>query len=861
MSIRDDFFAAQAKASLWDVAVSIKRGNPLPLDANAVYNAYGEATVNGDAVSYTAGSLLEYAKTNPVAYPGQICAVVGVDATTIYYLDQNLDIQPVGIIPTGDNKTIEVTAQGAISLFGAATAPNGTLPMIDAETGKLVWRTLEDIGAGDGNDNTTYEFDFADQKIIVTPKFNGQPIMEGEGEEQTQVKYELDLSDFITSGELTTAIANFATTSYVDGEVEKLEKAISEIDFVDEDELATALEPYAKTADVNAELAKKAALDDFNTLKGRVDAFFEGTGVENVIDTLEDLINYINTHDDADISGILASIQALENKVDTGDKTVSAYVTAAIDALSIGDYAKAEDLTKLAARVKALEDVDNFTQAEFDTFNTANSTAIEEAKNAAIDDAATKYAPKTTVYTKGEIDELLEGIQGGASESAASVNTKLENYKKVVNAEVWGDEAGAGDAQGNSRIDLLEAAVDALEAVGAQANVIEEVKGAADNRLSVSTVGKVVTIDDANLRTDIAAAKKAGDDAQSAANTNAQAITNHDGRISALETAKTTQGEQIAALLAADETLGGKILALETTVNNETSGVAANYAATVKNAADIATLLAQDKTHGDDIAALKTTTAGHGTDIQNINAALENVYTKNDVYTKTEVNTTVAGINESLAKKLEAEALAPYAKTEDIAKVYATIEALNAVSGDLAKEIARADAAEKVNAKAIADEIARATGVEADHEARIAEVETFFAAVEEPDEVINTLAEIVSYIESDKTGAAELTGKVNQNTTDIANLTTRVAANEKAVGETLPAAIAQALVDAKKYADDQDAVTLAAAKKYTDDTMVKADGTSIENVDGTFSVKAVSTDKLVQGSEEFILFGGHAVQA
>ena len=156
MSIRDDFFAAQAKASLWDVAVSIKRGNPLPLDANAVYASYGELLkteiIDGKEVkTYTAGSLLEYAKTNPVAYPGQICAVVGTDATTIYYLDQNLEIQPVGIIPTGDDKTIEVTANGAISLLGAAGAANGTLPMIDAETGKLVWKTLEDIGAGDGS--------------------------------------------------------------------------------------------------------------------------------------------------------------------------------------------------------------------------------------------------------------------------------------------------------------------------------------------------------------------------------------------------------------------------------------------------------------------------------------------------------------------------------------------------------------------------------------------------------------------------------------------------------------------------------------------------------------------------------------
>jgi hypothetical protein len=40
--------------------------------------------------------------------------------------------------------------------------------------------------------------------------------------------------------------------------------------------------------------------------------------------------------------------------------------------------------------------------------------------------------------------------------------------------------------------------------------------------------------------------------------------------------------------------------------------------------------------------------------------------------------------------------------------------------------------------------------------------------------------------------------------------------------------------------------------------MVKADEVSIKNTNGTFSVKAVSTDLLVQGSYELILNGGNA---
>lgn len=99
MSIRDDFFAAKAKGSLWDVAVSIKRGNPLPLDADSIFESY---------------AALEAYAADVLAYPGQVVAVVNADSTGIYYLDQNLAIQPVGVIPTGD-KAIDVTEDGKIS--------------------------------------------------------------------------------------------------------------------------------------------------------------------------------------------------------------------------------------------------------------------------------------------------------------------------------------------------------------------------------------------------------------------------------------------------------------------------------------------------------------------------------------------------------------------------------------------------------------------------------------------------------------------------------------------------------------------------------------------------------------------------
>lgn len=79
-----------------------------------------------------------------------------------------------------------------------------------------------------------------------------------------------------------------------------------------------------------------------------------GENAQESLDTLAEIAAWIQAHP-GDASAMNAAITALQNKVDTGDQTVTAYVTAAINALKIGDYAKAADLTALAERVVALE--------------------------------------------------------------------------------------------------------------------------------------------------------------------------------------------------------------------------------------------------------------------------------------------------------------------------------------------------------------------------------------------------------------------------------------------------------------------------------------------------------------------------
>ena len=82
-------------------------------------------------------------------------------------------------------------------------------------------------------------------------------------------------------------------------------------------------------------------------------------GADSSYDTLKEIADWISNHK-TDAGAMNSAILALEAIVDgiggEGEKaTVVAYVTDAISALKIGDYAKAADLTALAGRVGTLE--------------------------------------------------------------------------------------------------------------------------------------------------------------------------------------------------------------------------------------------------------------------------------------------------------------------------------------------------------------------------------------------------------------------------------------------------------------------------------------------------------------------------
>lgn len=151
MSITNKFFEAlnDPKAALWSAGVAFNRSNPLPLDKWSVFQDKASA--------------IAYAESNPVAYPGQVIAVYDNNAMQAFILAEvvvgegeeatsKLNLQPIGIIPTGDgaisvspegvitlgvdNATIEVV-DGALTLLGYADAEDGA-QLVKTETG-LAW--------------------------------------------------------------------------------------------------------------------------------------------------------------------------------------------------------------------------------------------------------------------------------------------------------------------------------------------------------------------------------------------------------------------------------------------------------------------------------------------------------------------------------------------------------------------------------------------------------------------------------------------------------------------------------------------------------------------------------------------------
>ena len=451
--------------------LNFRRGNPNPLDNSSVWASL-EAAQN-------------YAQTDPVAYVGQILTVVdnaGGVATVYAIQDEAGTLKKVGTSPVGDESTITVAEDGTVSLYGVAgleltrIEADGSTTKINYQPllvdGKLTWvepsaTTVEGLAAEIeglktrlsavettvGNAESGLVKDVADNTAAITAAEEAiSAIKDG-----TTIDSFADVETALAGKQ---AAGDYATKAEAQGYADAKDAAIAAAKKAGDDAQADvdaltqkvgAVTEGKTVVEMIAEAQEAATYDDtaltgrVTTVEGQVTTLIGSdasksartiaaeevakivAGADASYDTLKEIADWISTHK-TDATAMNSAITTLEGIVDgiggEGEKaTVVEYVTDAIAALKIGDYAKAADLTALASKVTTAE---------------GKITALEEK--------AHEHANKALLdtYTQTEVD------------LADAVAKKHEHTNKTVLDGITAEKVTAWDAADQNIIEAIK---------------------------------------------------------------------------------------------------------------------------------------------------------------------------------------------------------------------------------------------------------------------------------------------------------------------------------------------------------------------------------------------------------------------
>ena len=860
--------------------LSIKRGNPAPVDTTAVW--------------YNKTELETYAKSGATAYVGQILTLVADSKCEAYMISNEAGtlVKLASTTASGDLASDVSTLQGKVASLiekvGAAkegeTAATGLYALIEAAQ-KQADKGVADAKTADGKAVAAQKDVDALETIVGADDTAGL---------RKRIKTNEDAIGVLKGtgeGSVTKAVNDaidaFATKATDNGTIDTFKELVDWV--AAHPEIVNGL-----TGDINK---LKAILKGFGTAEGEspeVKAYIDGA------------IKALKIGDYAKA----ADLTTLAGRVSVVEKLPAADITA-------------EDIEKWNAK----QDAGNFVdQSAYDTKMTAlekadsdNTTAIAAVKktadaavvaNTAITGAtATKitYDAKGLV-TKGEnlavsdiptlgiskidgLQDALDGKQGNLTfEGTYNAGTNKVATESTVNTAVDNLRHTLGGEDGKTDIDTKDSQTihgAKLYAEDKANAALASAKTYADGLVGdTSAIGKKVAALEGKVDVDSVsgAINTAKTEAINTAGTNA------DTKIATAKTAILGEGHT-GTVKEAYELAASKATMKEV----EAKGYA------VKTEVDTA------------VAAAKKA----GTDAQtSVNALSDKVGT-------------VSADKTIVQMIADAQAAATYDDSTVKASIKANTDAItklngaDTVEGSIAKTVKDAVAAEQKRAEG--KEQANATAV-ADVKSR---VDTFLAAAEVGDAAVDTLKEIQTYISTHGSAADQMVKdiaankkavedeaarakaeetKLNTAITDETNratgiesgLATRLTTLEGA--DTVEGSVAKTVKDAidtlniTQYAKDADVVKKETGKSLIADTKItkldgieenaqvnviekitvngteqtptkktialesyKGDGTSIENnTNHTLSVKAVSTDLLEQGTLTLVLNGGNA---
>ena len=287
--------------------------------------------------------------------------------------------------------------------------------------------------------NTTYEFDLSKtNEITIYSKEKGADRVKVGTFAVSFAELENSINDAI--GGINSQISGINTKiSGIEGNISTLDS-----NKANKSDVETALSGKVDVSAYNTKVGEintaienvSQALEDYKTeadglymtqteVDARIDKIITDAVDGDTLTSLTALVQYINEHG-GEAAEMAEAIEALEGKLSGIDGTVAKYVSDAIDALKIGDYAKASDLADLATRVSTLEQkpAAGILATDITKWNSAQANAEATAK--AYTDAEIVKVNSAASTLKGRVD-TIEGDylkQADKEEVSGLVNTE-----------------------------------------------------------------------------------------------------------------------------------------------------------------------------------------------------------------------------------------------------------------------------------------------------------------------------------------------------------------------------------------------------------------------------------------------------